>query len=209
MLYIFSSGLNNVPVGTSVLHAGGLAHCIENVEELAVLEYDPTVQYRKKGVFYADTEEWMRPIEYRISDTLLADGIDWEWFHPNAYFGNGTTCRKIQVFPEYKTVVYGTDLSLDEYLMRHGPSAAPVLERKHVRHDGWLKYEAQWPSGMCPQEAHVIDLTWIVTTHKLPEFAYERIRSLIEDKAEPLHPEMYSTKPGKHFAIVREFDALS
>jgi hypothetical protein len=206
MLYIFSSGLGNVQVGDSVLHAGGLVHCIETVEELAHLE--DKVDYRKAGVFYSNTEEWMAPVEYRISDVLLADGIDWDWFRPGARFGNRITCYRVQAFPEYKTVVYGTDLSLDEYLMRHGPSVTPVLERKHVRHDGWLKYESRWPPGMCPQEAHAVSLTWIVTTHKLPEFAYERIRSLIEDKAEPLYPEMYSTEPGKHFSVVREFNAL-
>ena len=33
------------------LHAGGLQYCIETVEDLAILEHDPAVQYRQGGVF--------------------------------------------------------------------------------------------------------------------------------------------------------------
>ena len=45
MLYVFAGFPKNG------LHAGGLQHCIETVEELGELEHDPAVQYRKEGVF--------------------------------------------------------------------------------------------------------------------------------------------------------------
>ena len=83
------------------------------------------------------------------------------------------------------------------------------LERKLIRHEGWEKYEARWVSGTCPQENHVVHLTWIVTTHSLPEFAYERIRDLIERAAEPKDLHLYDKEPGKYFHTIRQFEGTS
>ena len=203
MLYIFAGFPKNG------LHAGGLQYCIEDVEELALLEHDPAVQYTKEGVFVPDTEEMLYPVEYRMSDLCLKDGITWDWFPERWSFGNGVTVHKTQARPEYKTVVHGTDLSLDEFLAHHGstPLAHLELERLHVRHEGWEQYEARWLPGMCPQESHVVHLTWLVTTHRLPDFIYERIRALIEDGATPKQAETYVRleEPGKYLSTPRPF----
>ena len=55
MLYIFAGFPKNN------LHAGGLQYCIETVEELGLLEHDNAVQYRKEGVFAADSDEELYP----------------------------------------------------------------------------------------------------------------------------------------------------
>ena len=203
MLYIFAG------FPKSGLHAGGLQLCIESVEELAILEHDPAVQYRKEGVFTpGEKGEFLRPIEYQVSDRCLADGITWEWFPENWAFGNGVTVHKTSASPEYKTVVHGTDLNLDQFLTRYGTTrlAEVELERMHIRHEGWQKYEARWLPGTCPQENHIVHLTWLVTTHRLPPFACERIRQLIEEGAEPKNMERYSRESGKHFSAIRQWD---
>ena len=201
MLHIFAGFPKNG------LHAGGLQYCIENVEELGLLDHDPAVQYRKEGVFSGD--EMLYPIEYRVSDTLQREGITWDWFPENWAFGNGVTVHKTSASPDYKTVVHGTDLDLNEFLAAHGTTrlAELELERLHLRHEGWEKYEARWLPGTCPQEPHAVHLTWLITTHTLPSFAYERIRSLIEDGAEPKQAEMYirPDEPGKYLSTPRTF----
>ena len=111
----------------------------------------------------------------------------------------------------YKTVVHGTDLNLDEFLARSGVTsiAELELERLHVRHEGWEKYEARWLPGTCPQENHIVHLTWLVTTHCLPTFAYNRIRALIEEGSEPKDRPVYSKEPGKHFSGTRKWEGVS
>ena len=42
--------------------------------------------------------------------------------------------------------------------------------------------------------------------HKLPDFAYERIRKLIEEAEELNESELYSAETGKHFASIRNWD---
>ena len=204
MLYIFFG------LPSSGLHAGGLQYCIETVEELAILEHDPVIQYHKQGVFAAGSEEVLYPVEYRMSDMCLERGIAWDWFQDNWSFGNGVTVHKTVASPEYKTVVRGTELSLEEYLKEHGATrlADLELERKEIRHNGWRIYEARWLPGTCPQENHVVHLTWLITTHKLPAFAYERIRSLIEDGAKPKQPELYESpdEPGRYKSELRPYD---
>jgi len=189
------------------LNASGLQYCIEEIEMLGELEHDPAVQYRKEGVFASNSKEMLYPVEYRMSDLCLRDGITWDWFRENWPFGNGITSHSTSACPEYKTVVRGTDLSLDEFLAEYGTTrlAELELEQMHIRHEGWEKYEARWLPGTCPQENHVVHLTWIVTTHKLPDFAYERIRALIEDGAEPLQSEIYirPEEPGKYLSTRR------
>ena len=211
MLYIFAGFPRKVvPVGSQSLNAGGLQYCIEAVEELAVLEHDPHVQYRKAGVFSSDEEsgEWLYPVEHHISELCLQDGITWEWFKENWEFGNGVTVHKTMASPEYRTVVHGTDLTMDEFLGIYNRVKLSELElvRKHNRHEGWEKYEARWLPGTCPQENHVVHLTWLVTDYKLPEFVYSRIQDLIERGAQPKDPHLYSAEPGKHFSTTRIYD---
>ena len=181
MLYIFAG------FPKSRLHAGGLQYCIETVEELGELEHDPAVQYRKEGVFAAGTDEELYPMEVVMSSTLERDGITWDWFTKGWEFGNGVVVHGTHASPLYKTVVSGTELDLNEFIAINGTSKISDLEfeRIHIKNRGWLEYEDRWLPGTCPQEKHVVKITWIVTTHKLPDFAYARIRSLIEDGATP------------------------
>jgi hypothetical protein len=204
MLYVFAGFPKNR------LHAGGLQHCIETVEELAILEHDPAVQYRKEGVFASGSDEMLYPVEFQMSDLCLRDGITWDWFQTGWEFGNCITVHKTHASPEYKTVVHGTDINLNEFLAQHGTTrlADLELERLHIQHEGWKDYEDRWLPGTCPYETHVVHLTWMATTHKLPGFAYERIRSLIEDGAEPKDLHRYNTEAGKHFSAIRRYDGV-
>jgi len=203
MLYIFAGFPKNG------LHAGGLQLAIEEVEMLGELEHDPAVQYRKEGVFAADTDEELYPLEVVMSPALERDGITWDWFPENWSFGNGVTVHKTSASPDFRTVVHGTELDLNEFLTEYGMTrlAELELERMHVRHEGWEKYEARWLPGTCPMESHVVHLTWLITTHNLPDFAYERIRSLIEDGVEPEQAEIYiqPDEPGKYLSAPRPF----
>ena len=213
MLYVFAGypGINGL-AGDLNLNAGGIQYCVEEVEGLAELVHNPAVQYRKEGVFIPGPHhEQLYPVEYRLSDACLEVGIGWRWFPENWSFGNGVTVHKTWASPEYKTVVHGTDLNLDQFLAQHGTTklADLELERLHIRHEGWEKYEARWLPGTCPQESHIVHLTWLVTTHRLPEFAYNRIRDLIEYGAEPKNRHRYSTDPGKHFSETRRWDGIS
>jgi len=203
MLYIFAGFPKNG------LHAGGLQLAIEEVEGLGELDHDPAVQYRKEGVFAAGSDEELYPLEVVMSPALERDGITWDWFPENWSFGNGVTVHKTSASPEFKTVVHGTELDLNEFLTEYGTTrlAELELERMHVRHEGWEKYEARWLPGTCPMESHVVHLTWLITTHNLPDFAYERIRSLIEDGVEPEQAEIYiqPDEPGKYLSAPRPF----
>ena len=108
-----------------------------------------------------------------------------------------------------RTVIYGSDLTMDQYLDlmdRPIQTGDLLLERKHIRNESWANYEDRWLPGTCPQENHVVHLTSLVTTHQLPEFAYERIRALIEDGAELKHLDLYSQEQGKHFSKTRSYD---
>lgn len=205
MLYIFAG------FPKSGLHAGGLQYCVEEVEKLGLLEHSPSAHCRKEGVFSGDHKEaeWLYDVEYHVSDQLLSEGITWDWFPDNWAFGNGVTTHKTHASLEFKTVVHGTDLTLDEFLARYGTTrlAELELERLHVRHEGWEKYEARWLPGTCPQFNHIVHLTWLVTTHRLPPFAYERIRELIEDPtSQPKDLHRYSQEKGHHFSALRQWD---
>lgn len=207
MLYIFAG------FPKTGLHAGGLQFAVEEIENLAILEHSQGVQYRKEGVFQLvdGAEELLYPVEYRMSDLCLRDGITWDWFPENWSFGNGVTVHKTLASPEFKTVVHGTDLTLDEYLATFGgiKLADMELRRKHERTEGWEAYEKRWLPGTCPQENHVVHLTWLVTMYKLPLFAYERIQDLIEYGAEPKERHRYSTEQGKHFSEIRQWGGKS
>ena len=204
MLYIFAGFPKNG------LHAGGLQHCIETVEELGLLEHDEAIQYRKEGVFAAGSDEELYPLEVVLSPMLERDGITWDWFSEGWAFGNGVTVHKTSASPEFKTVVHGTELDLNEFLAQNGTTrlAELQLERMHIKHEGWQEYEARWLPGTCPQESHIVHLTWMITTHKLPEFAYQRIQALIEGGAEPEQAEIYvqPEEPGKYLSTPRIWD---
>ena len=211
MLYIFAGFPGKeAPAGSLQLHAGGLQYCIETVEELALLEHDPAVQYRKEGVFANETDEMLYPVEYRMSDICIRDGITWEWFPEHWSFGNGVTVHNTSANLEYRTVIHGTDLTLEEFKKQNrGKSYRPtdlILIDEPWRHEGWEKYEERWLPGTCPQENHVVHLTWLVTAHKLPEFAYQRIRELAEDGAKPKDRHRYNTEPGNHFSEIRPWN---
>jgi len=222
MLYVFAGFPNKGnKSGTLSLHAGGIRYgfcacekCFEErgepIESDAsfILEHDANIQYRKSGVFINNSDEYLYPTEYHMSDVCLRDGITWDWFTDTWKFGNGITMHKTYADPEYKIVVHETELSLDEYLSQNGPTALNELKlgKKHIRTEGWEKYESRYPKGMCPQEPHLVHLTWLVTTHKLPEFVYERIRDIIEYDAEPKYLEQYSQEQGHHFSTSEIYD---
>ena len=117
MLYVFAGFPRNG------LHAGGLQFAVETVEQLAILNHDPAIQYRKEGVHFVTGkgEEWLKPAECLLSPMCLRDGITWDWFPEDWTFGNGVTVHKTLASPEYKTVVHGTDLTMDEFLAKSGP----------------------------------------------------------------------------------------
>ena len=58
-------------------------------------------------------------------------------------------------------------------------------------------------------ENHAVHLTWLITTHRLPGFIYDRIRALIEDGAEPEQPELYvqPDEPGKYLTTFRTLES--
>ena len=204
MLYVFAGFPKNG------LHAGGLQLAIESVEMLGELEHDPAVQYRKEGVFAAGMDEELYPLEVVMSPALERDGITWDWFPENWSFGNGVTVHKTSASPEFKTVVHGTELNLEEFLAENGTTrlAELELELMHVKHEGWQEYEARWLPGTCPMEPHAVHLTWLITTHKLPAFAYERLRDVIEGGAVPEQADSYicPDEPGRYLSTFRPFE---
>lgn len=145
------------------------------VEELGLLEEDPGVSYSNDGEH-----------EYRMSDLCERDGITWRWFTEDWTFGNGVTVHKTTA--EYqKHIVILNDNSL----------AVTVDDRS--------AYEARWAPGTCPQESHVVHLTWLVFQHALPDFAYGQLQSLIEGDAPLIDPELYEyrAEPGKYQSATR------
>jgi len=211
----------------SGLHAGGLQYAFcacsecckdrggEPPEVPLLLEHDENIQVRKEGVFTPDSPgdegEFLYDIEYRMSDVLVQQGITWKWFLPNFSFGNGLSTFQSWASPEFHKVVNGTPLSLEDYLLeiagrnffrRLWANLTLKMTLWHNRHSSWEKYESRWLPGTCPQEPHLVHLTWLVTAHRLPEFVYERIRDIIEYGAEPNSLERYSLEPGKHFSEI-------
>ena len=150
-----------------------------------MLEHDPAIQYRKEGAFvgYRNNHEWLRDFDCRISVDCVRKGILWDLFPENWSFGNGITIHKTHASPMYRTVIHGTDLTENEFLEFFGPTRTRDLIkiRQHHRTQGWETYEARWMPTTFPMYNHLVQLTWLVTTHELPEFAYQRMRALIED----------------------------
>lgn len=214
MLYVFAASPGGLEPNSLRLHAGGLTHLVNVVEELAIIENDKDISYKKEGVFTPGPKgEWMRDFQYRISDACLRDGITMDWFSEHWTFGCGVTCHKTAASPTYKTVVHGTDLNLNEWLAEYGSAklADLELERRRIQHEGWLQYEARWAldsngETMCPQENHQVFLTWLTTIDPIPEFAYERLRAVIEDGAELKDIHRYNHDPGAMFSTIRKWD---
>lgn len=203
VLYIFAGFPGkNLPPPAKHLNTGGLAHCIEVVEELGMIDWRNYV--RPGGLFTGngDKAEWLGPVECRISDLCVRDGIDLGWFPPWWEFNDGLTIHQAYASKRYRTVVHGTELSFDQFLEQNGPTclADIKVERAQIWKEEWAQYEARWRLGACPQEDHIVHLTWMLMEHKLPEFAYKRIRALVEDAAVPKDLQLYSTEPGKHFS---------
>jgi len=196
-------------IGTEFLNPRGIARCM-TVEELGILETNENIQCRKAGIFIAGTEELLGPTEYRMSDMLLQQGITWDWFDDNNwFFGNGITMYMSAASPEYKSVVYGTDLSMDEFLTAQKEPVAFSdirLHRKQVAVESWKGYEARWLPGTCPQETHGVHLTWVVTKEPLVETAYKRLQQIIEERAVPDDLNSYSSN---HFSPITEFTGKS
>ena len=145
------------------------------VEEIGALDEDPEVSYSNDGEH-----------RYHMSELCEKDGIGWRWFTENWSFGNGVTVHKT-------TAQYQKHI-----VIREDNSLVVVVEDRSA-------YEARWMDGKCPQQSHVVHLTWCVFQHELPDFAYERLRSLIEDGASPLNPELYenANEPGKYQSATR------
>jgi len=203
MLYIFAGFPQNN------LNAGGLRYAIEEVEELAILEASPDVQYRKEGVFTpGERGEFLYPIDAFMSAAVVREGIGKDWFKPGWCFGNSVVIHKTTARPEYQTVVHETDFTLDQYLTVNGPATLGNLrlERKLVEHEGWQKYKARWAPSTCPEYNHQVMLTWIATTHRVPPFAWERIRALIEDGAEPKDRHRFLEE---HFSPTRIWEGVT
>jgi len=176
MLYIFAG------FPRCGLNAGGLQYAIETVEGLAILEHG-AVQYRREGRFILgeDGEEWAGPYDYWMSPSLTSAGLTWRWFPENWCFGNGVTVHKT-------TASYAYD------------QIGRILPT-----EGFIDYTARWEPGACPMEDHIVHLTWLTTAHRLPEFALDRIRALVEDGGcEIDHPEQYL--PERHLSESRGWD---
>ena len=178
---------------------------------MLVLEHSPAIQVRKEGVFVSGgkSEERLEDTDYQLSEWLVRDGITWAWFNENWAFGNGVTVHKTIASPEIRTVVHGTNMGMDEFLKAYGPTRLGdlVLERKHIRTEGWETYEARWLPGTCPQENHQVHLTWLVTKHPLPQFVQQSLHEIIElgYMADGWRGQ-FSEEKGKHFSEIRRYD---
>ena len=150
---------------------------------------------------HGDYGEWVAPIEYRVSDQLVRDGITWEWFPENWSFGSGVSIHKTTAYWPTKVIDWGTQKSLSQLLDAGGivDLSRVQLLKIHNRTEGWAKYEERWRPGTCPQESHQVYVTWVITVDKLPEFAYQRLTDLIERKAEPKDLWRYSAS---HFSQI-------
>lgn len=201
MLYIF---LGYPQTG---LNAGGLQHCVEEVERLAILEHDPAVQHAKEGVFivHGSVGERQGMFEYRLSSQLERLGVTWDWFPENWGFGNGCTVHKTTANRETMLVDHRTGASVADLIATGRPLNLGQLRIQQVpkRTEGWIEYEKRWRPGTCPQKSHILHLTWLITKHRLPQFAYLRLEQIIESPGTILHDlERYREKD---FSPVRKW----
>lgn len=211
MLYVFAGFPGwQLPPGQR-LHAGGLQHCVEEVEELGLLEHDPAIQARKEGLFVISPSggaEQISDLQIHLSDRVIQAGITANWFNDNTSFGNGIACLKSTADYQTKVVNHECGRTLEELLRTGGivDLSKLRLQQVHDFTESWGKYEYRWRAGTCPQFTHLVHLTAMLTKHELKPFAYRRILDLVENGAEPLHLEAYSREPGKHFSAIRKWD---
>ena len=203
MLYVFSGypkcGLN----------AGGLQRCVEEVENLGILEHDPAVQYAREGVFvvHGSVGERIGKLEYRLSALLERQGITMDWFYQNWAFGNGVTTHKSRAMRETMLVDHQSGVEIGDLLVL---GAAPLdlsklrIQRVPKRTEGWTKYESRWLPGTCPQESHLVHLTWLVLKHRLPEFIYLRLEQIIESPSVILRD--IGRYQARHFSKERKWE---
>ena len=188
------------------LNAGGLQHAVEEVEELAILEHRPAVRYDREGIVAVGPGGFWERVgatPYVLSPSLEAIGITWDWFPENWSFGNGVTVHKTTACRETEVIDHGSGRSLSSLMAAGQPvdMSRLVLRQAPRRTEGWKKYEARWRPGTCPQESHVVHLTWLVARHFIPLFAYDRIREIIEaPDAEIRDQDRYEAK---HFSPTR------
>lgn len=202
MLYVF------LGYPQTFLNAGGLQHCVEQIEELAILEHDPATQYRKEGVFAASPsgDERIGELDAIFSPSLLKVGITWDWFPENWRFGNGVTVHKTTAMREFMTVDHGSGQSFHS-LLASGQVldvSRMRLQRIPQRTEGWAEYESRWLPGTCPQESHIVHMTWLVTKHRLAKFAYDRLQAIVESPETVLkNREQYDDE--RHFSVARKW----
>ena len=208
-IYIFANILDGLPIGAQILHAGGLQYCIEQVEELAVLEHDALFSARLDGVYMMTPagEERVGEAQLHLSDRIQQAGITDNWFSEGWAFGNGVTCHKTRAKFETKLVNHECGRTLEEIIRQQGflDFSKLRLYEAHDRTEGWQAYERRWRSGTCPQFSHYVHLTWMVVKHELSGYGYSRIQALVEEKVAPKFPEAYvcSSEPGKYLSTIR------
>jgi len=209
-IYVWANGqVSLAQPGDRVLHAGGLEHCIENVEELAVLEHSAMVRAALDGVFIRTPtgEERISDPILHISDRLIQSGITDNWFTEGWSFGNGVSCAKSHAKYETKLVEHQTGRTLDGIIREQGylDLSKLLLYSVHDRTEGWQVYERRWKSGTCPQFSHYVHQSCMVVKHELIGYGYRRIQGLIEEGAKPKYPETYIVpqEPGKYLSTVR------
>ena len=195
MLYIFAG------FPKSGLHAGGVRLYTQR-EDIGILEEDGSIQYRKEGIFALTEsgEEFLRDVQYRFSENCGKDGIGWRWIPPNWSFGNGVTVSKTTA--QYDEAIVYEDGNVIQ--MRDDGRYDIVRVPQGVT-PAWEEYEARYEPGTCVQANHVVHLTWCVFRHELPEYAYQQLRSMIEEPSHQMDisPYEYPDEPGKYMSATR------
>lgn len=210
MLYVFAGFPGKArQAGAAYLNAGGLQHCIGEVENLGIVEPDPAIQYTKEGVLIVNGSygEWQGPVEYRLSKRLEADGITWDWFPEHYTFGNGVTMPKTTANRETMLVDHDSGLELPDLIATRRLIDFGKLRIQMVPKptEGWDKYEARWLPHTCPQESHVVHLTTVVMKYRIPEFAYLRLEQIVEDSGAELRDvERYQPN---HWSVSRKWNS--
>ena len=157
------------------LSAGGV-RLFTQLENIGLLEEDPAIEYRKEGVFVGD--EWSHGFDYHFSHSCTASGIGWKWFEENWSCGNSVTVHKtIAKYPEV-AAHRAKEKLFTEFAERMG---IEVITDDKVELKDRPDYEVRWAEGFMPQESHVVQLTWLIFKHSLPQHAYETLMASIED----------------------------
>ena len=195
MLYIFAG------FPKSGLHAGGVRLYTQR-EDIGILEEDGSIQYRKEGVFALTEsgEEFLRDVQYRFSENCGKDGIGWRWVPENWSFGNGVTVSKTTA--QYDEAIVYEDGNV---LQMRDDGRYDIVRVPQGVTSSWEEYEDRYEPGKCIRANQVVHLTWCVFKHELPEHAYERLRSMIEEPSYQMDISPYEVpdEPGKYMATTR------